>query len=76
MVFLNFINSCFDYVSIAADVNIRELFQLLASYGSWVEDRERAINHFASTFPEMVQREDVNDEGCNINMVISDPKQE
>ena len=65
-----------DCNSVAADVSVRELFQLLASYGSWVEDRERAINHFASTFPELVQRVDANDEACNISMVISDPKQE
>ncbi|KAK7102936.1 hypothetical protein V1264_021088 [Littorina saxatilis] len=59
--------------AVAKAVSVRELLQLLASYGAWVEDRERAINHFASTFPELVKREDSNDEQGSFNMVISDP---
>ncbi|KAK7499491.1 hypothetical protein BaRGS_00009143 [Batillaria attramentaria] len=60
---------------IATDVSVRELFQLLSSYGMWVEDRERAINHFANTFPELAQREEQED-GCNVHLVIADPRQD
>ncbi|KAL8570922.1 hypothetical protein ACOMHN_023595 [Nucella lapillus] len=62
--------------SVAEERGVRELFQLLSSYGRWVEDRERAINHFASTFRELVQRVDANDEACNIGMFMTDPKQD
>nr|KAG5708432.1 hypothetical protein BaRGS_026159 [Batillaria attramentaria] len=41
----------------------------------WVEDRERAINHFANTFPELAQREEQED-GCNVHLVIADPRQD
>ncbi|XP_076469072.1 centromere protein P-like [Babylonia areolata] len=60
--------------SVATELNVRDLFQLMSSYGRWIEDRERAINHFATTFPELVQRVDANDEAHNISIVMVDPK--
>lgn len=65
----------FCYFSVAADVSVRELLQLLASYGAWVEDRERAINHFTATYPEIACRKERED-GCSIDLILRDPKQE
>lgn len=61
--------------SVAADVSVRELLQLLASYGAWVEDRERAINHFTATYPEIACRKERED-GCSIDLILRDPKQD
>ena len=52
-------------------MKVRELFQMLASYGMWMEDRERIINHLIATYsPDLVKIEHANDDSDTVKVII------